>query len=78
MTAVSTTTEHALHETSTKEGQEQLVADQAWNFCERFRRGDKVDMKPYLDMLPDDACRKQFKRLVNMELLLEAVVNRDR
>ena len=53
---------------------EQLVADLAWEFCEKTRKGQKVQMKDYLSKCPDRQSRAAFKELVNMDLLLNLAV----
>jgi hypothetical protein len=57
---------------------QQLVADLAWEFSEKKRNGEKPVMADYLRRCPDSVTRTSFKRLVNMDLLLRAVVQDSR
>ncbi|MBU6402343.1 MAG: hypothetical protein KGS61_18655, partial [Verrucomicrobia bacterium] len=56
--------------TQTKVDREQLVADLAWDYCEKARNGEKVTMKNFLRLCPDEQARVTFKTLVNTDLLL--------
>ena len=53
---------------------EQLLADLAWEFCEKNRSGDNASMEEFLERCPDEATRTSFRDLVNTDLLLHAVV----
>ncbi len=49
---------------------EQLVADLAWDFCQRSRSGQKVSMREYLKQCPDAKTRADLKTLINTGALL--------
>ena len=53
---------------------EQLVADLAWEFCEKSRTGQKVRMDDYLGRCPDRKSRVAFKELVNTDFLVDLAV----
>lgn len=61
--------------TQTKINSEQLVANLAWEFCEKSRKSEKpLGMAAYLRRLPDEESRAAFKELVNADLLLNLAV----
>ena len=64
--------------TQTITGNEQLVADLAWEFCEKARKGEKVKMKNYLQKLPDMHSRTAFRELVNTDMLLDVAAQEHR
>jgi hypothetical protein len=49
---------------------EQLVAQLAWDFCEKTRKGASPRMTSYLQQCPNESARAAFKDLVNTDLLL--------
>lgn len=50
--------------------EEQLVADLAIDYCDRWRAGEEVSMNDYLEWLPTEQMRQEFKEAVNMARLL--------
>lgn len=54
---------------------EQVVADLAWDYCERVRRGEQVSMEPYLRRCPNHEARTHFKKVANMSGLLDVAVH---
>ena len=51
------------------DNEEQLVADLAVEFFERWRAGEQVSMRGYLELLPNDQTRRAFKRAANASCL---------
>lgn len=49
---------------------EQFLADLAWDFCQRSRKAERVDMEDYLQQCPNHEMRAAFKKLVNADLLM--------
>jgi hypothetical protein len=66
--------EHMNTTIDVKADAEQQVADLAWEYCEKTRRGEKVEMRDYLRKCPDHASQETFKELVNTDLLLDLLV----
>lgn len=57
----------------TKHDNEQLVADLAWEYCEKARHGIRPSMNSYLKQCPNESARLRFRNVVNMGLLLDIV-----
>jgi hypothetical protein len=55
------------------DNEEQLVADLATDFAERFRDGDEVSMQDYLERLPTDAMKDAFREVANMSRFLSVM-----
>jgi hypothetical protein len=50
--------------------EEQLVADLAGEFSDKFRAGEAVDIKDYLARLPDERLRQDFMEVIDMDRFL--------
>jgi len=57
------------------ESKEDLVAELAWKYCQKTRKGGQSSIAQYLRRLPDESSRREFLLLVSMDTLVDTALD---